>query len=315
MEKEVLKNVSDEKQVAMDVAKKPFLLLDIARVDENVHARIIARLLTIVDKRGNYLFLQSFLEQFNLPEMLVGFKQPIITAQNGLFIEYKDVKGDRIKVFVENAEQKESDGEYHIHIHYQDELLPWLESELPSMPVGVDSTLASGMHQYVAYLKWCGMAEQSCESAFSKDCEGIANNEWAIHFTSSFLCLYKKSWANADERKYSIPSIYLCISYGDFAKAKELNWHLNVDHVTPDIAKRSESSRFPDKMFQLLSNNHAFNLCNHNRAAYLSNVMVTQGVPLGSMEKTARTDYYKQLLASDAVTKLVEEIDSLIPER
>jgi hypothetical protein len=67
------------------------------------------------------------------------------------------------------------------------------------------------------------------EAIFSGDVEG----EWVLHFTPSFIILYKKSWAALDTRKYSIPSIYLYAGSTDyFLKNNSLNTlKLGVDHL------------------------------------------------------------------------------------
>ena len=47
--------------------------------------------------------------------------------------------------------------------------------------------------------------ENRAEAIFNGDVDG----EWVLHFTPSFVILYKKAWAALDTRKYSIPSLYL----------------------------------------------------------------------------------------------------------
>ena len=71
------------------------------------------------------------------------------------------------------------------------------------------------------------------EAIFSGDVEG----EWVLHFTPSFIILYKNSWARLDTRKYSIPSLYL---YAGSTKAFLNNGCLStlilsVDHLSPSL--------------------------------------------------------------------------------
>lgn len=47
--------------------------------------------------------------------------------------------------------------------------------------------------------------EARAEAIFSGDVGG----EWVLHFTPTCINLYKKSWANLDSRKYSIPSLFI----------------------------------------------------------------------------------------------------------
>lgn len=73
--------------------------------------------------------------------------------------------------------------------------------------------------------------EVFAESIFVNDTEGIMG-DWRIHFTPSFICLYKQSWASLDTRKYSIPSIYFCGDQTDkFLKGSDPYWKLQIDHL------------------------------------------------------------------------------------
>lgn len=69
------------------------------------------------------------------------------------------------------------------------------------------------------------------EAIFVNDVKDI-DGDWRLHFTPSFICLYKQSWANLDTRKYSIPSIYLCGDQTDkFLKDDNPNWRIQIDHL------------------------------------------------------------------------------------
>lgn len=254
---------------------------------------------------------------------------------------------------------KESLGENYLHINYQDDILPWLESEYHKFPIGKDGTLASAIHQYIAYLNYycfgtetwtpsdgCWKAilnnsdsvnyqyigkvleeikdddniywrqfvkivEQVREDIYAKDCEGILNNEWAIHFTPSFMCLYKKSWAAIDTRKYSIPSVYLYLSYKNFMeKGDKMVWNLQIDHLTPDEKVRVQSQKTQDKLYYKLGGSNKFKISNHNKTAYCSidQNLSTEG-PLGKMAKQQRQDYYDNLIKQ---IEIVENIDNAI---
>lgn len=262
---------------------------------------------------------------------------------------------------------KESLGENYLHINYQDDILPWLESEYHKFPIGKDGTLASAIHQYIAYLNYYCLGtetwtpnkdnwtkiisgndyddyqsigdalkkikdddniywrqfekivEQVREDIYAKDCEGILNDEWAIHFTPSFMCLYKKSWAAIDTRKYSIPSIYLLTSYSDFMNKTTQTWKFQIDHLTPDEQVREKSQKTQDKLYYKLGDKlggrDKFSQSNHDKTAYWPiniDSLAIKEQPLGKMAKQQRQEYYTKLL--QGYQELVENIDKAIQE-
>lgn len=83
------------------------------------------------------------------------------------------------------------------------------------------------------------------EAIFSGDVAGIAG-DWILHFTPSFIILYKKSWAALDTRKYSIPSLYLYAGSSDyFLKHSTLQkLTLGIDHLSPEAKKNHSKLNF-----------------------------------------------------------------------
>ena len=80
------------------------------------------------------------------------------------------------------------------------------------------------------------------EAIFSADVQG----EWVLHFTPSFIILYKKSWAALDTRKYSIPSLHINVGNTDaFLKNKPINnISLVVDHLSPKAKGKYQGLTF-----------------------------------------------------------------------
>ena len=89
---------------------------------------------------------------------------------------------------------------------------------------------------------FCRQIETCAEEIFSADVEG----EWVLHFTRTYIVLYKKSWAALDTRKYSIPSLYIYagntsyfLKNGCFEKL-----NLAVDHLSPEAKNNFNDFKF-----------------------------------------------------------------------
>lgn len=129
------------------------------------------------------------------------------------------------------------------------------------------------------------------EAIFSGDVEG----EWVLHFTPSFILLYKKSWAALDTRKYSIPSLYLYAGSTDyFLKNKCLSTlTLGVDHLSPSM-----KVEFPDLKFGNHDKSVAFKLIKNPDSITCSDIN----------NQDARKDFYKEVVTK--VQPVVEAIDN-----
>ena len=116
------------------------------------------------------------------------------------------------------------------------------------------------------------------EAIFSGDVEG----EWILHFTPSFIILYKKSWAALDSRKYSIPSLYLYAGSTDyFLKNTFFNTlKLGVDHLSPSM-----KVKYPNLKFGNHDKNVAFELL-ENPGCIKSDIN----------RQAARKEFYKKIL-------------------
>ncbi len=129
------------------------------------------------------------------------------------------------------------------------------------------------------------------EAIFSGDVEG----EWVLHFTPSFILLYKKSWAALDTRKYSIPSLYLYAGSTDyFLKNKCLSTlTLGVDHLSPSM-----KVTFLDLKFGNHDKSVAFELIKNPDRITCSDIN----------NQDARKDFYKEVVQK--VQSVVEAIDN-----
>lgn len=103
------------------------------------------------------------------------------------------------------------------------------------------------------------------EDIFAHDIEQYLSNpatpkadkalkDWRIHYTPSFIVLYKQKWAERDERNYSIPSIHITIRnpFHLASKKKKFNYQMGIDHVSPNVSEMTQKdmTRFPDKIYE-----------------------------------------------------------------
>lgn len=131
------------------------------------------------------------------------------------------------------------------------------------------------------------------EAIFSGDVEG----EWVLHFTPSFILLYKKSWAALDTRKYSIPSLYLYAGSTDyFLKNKCLSTlTLGVDHLSPSM-----KVKFPDLKFGNHDKSVAFELIKNPDSITCSDIN----------NQDARKEFYKTIISN--IQNVVDVIDNVV---
>lgn len=66
------------------------------------------------------------------------------------------------------------------------------------------------------------------------DINNNKDEEWCIHVLLNSIILYKKSWADLDKRKYTIPTLHLVADNNEYLNSGEecvLKWKLEVDHL------------------------------------------------------------------------------------
>lgn len=72
------------------------------------------------------------------------------------------------------------------------------------------------------------------ESEFFKN----LRDDWHVHVLLNSIILYKESWAELDERKYTIPTLHLVASNSNYlnnnGECDKLKWRLEVDHLNVD---------------------------------------------------------------------------------
>ncbi len=137
--------------------------------------------------------------------------------------------------------------------------------------------------------------EACAEEIYSGDVDG----DWILHFTPSFVLLYKKSWAALDSRKYSIPSLYL---YAGSTQAFLKNGcpsklSLAVDHLSPSV-----KNNYPQ--IQNLFGNHDKNI----GITLLDKPDNIKCTDVNNPE--ARKEFYRKIIAE--VQDKVDKIDQIV---
>jgi hypothetical protein len=141
--------------------------------------------------------------------------------------------------------------------------------------------------------------EVRAEAIFSGDVDG----EWVLHFTPTFIDLYKKSWANLDARKYSIPSLFIFAGNTQaFLKKGCLNTlKLGVAHLVPKT-----KASYPD--YAHLFGNHDMNI-----GITLLDNSDLENIKCGDInDAAARKEFYQKII--EAIQSKVDKIDQGVSE-
>jgi hypothetical protein len=138
--------------------------------------------------------------------------------------------------------------------------------------------------------------ENRAEAIFNGDVDG----EWVLHFTPSFVILYKKAWAALDTRKYSIPSLYLVgtptkvfLEKGQFNKVCA-----QVDHLP----------------IGLLNQYPTVKSGNHGKTAEFDLTNKISGISCDANDSDSRKEFYKQIInaCNDKITLMDDAVAQAI---
>ena len=137
------------------------------------------------------------------------------------------------------------------------------------------------------------------EAIFSGDLDGEVGG-WVLHFTPSFVLLYKKSWAELDTRKYSIPSLSLvCATTDNFLN----NGFFNTISVEINHLSGIDTTNFSE-----------FKFVNHGKTAS-KQLDINSIEPLKDDDvnhQNNRKDYYKAIIGQDNVAKAIKAMDNAV---
>lgn len=251
----------------------------------------------------------------------------------------------------------------YIECNYMDDLSEWFDNILPTLPIGMNHSISTGMHQYMLYLEsmrnpmkmidinlveeikqkepslsdhtiymeigsyinkgkndkdaaWIAYLEKERENIYAQDINDLP--EWRLHVTPSFIILYRKSWADLDTRKYSIPSLNLCLPIKmDCNNNSNIQWKLQVEHVSPNQSDRENPRKMPDKIYTALAKIQGITKDGHdNKTTILMKQIDYDDIEDWSSYFTSdgetRKKMYNNLVNNDKLVKLIENIDTVV---
>ena len=138
--------------------------------------------------------------------------------------------------------------------------------------------------------------KQAAEGIYS---EGAVDSPWILHFTPSFLALYKQEWMTIGGRAYSIPFVHLCVANKispEKASKKPPQWEIHIEHYSLDVEQ-------PDTIPKYV---------NHRKTACIP-LPETKKVFLNNREDAGdRKRYFKEIMGQ--VSNQISEIDQSIKE-
>ncbi|MEE0804494.1 MAG: PD-(D/E)XK nuclease family protein [Prevotellamassilia sp.] len=143
--------------------------------------------------------------------------------------------------------------------------------------------------------------EARAEAIFSGDVEG----EWVLHFTPTYINLYKKSWANLDARKYSIPSLFI---FAGNTKAFLNNGCLNTLKLGVAHLARKTKENYTNTKYERLFGNHDMNI----GITLLDNPRLVDIKCDDINDAAARKKFYREIIK--AIQSKVEIIDKGVSE-
>lgn len=97
------------------------------------------------------------------------------------------------------------------------------------------------------------------EEIFAHDLDGY--EEWRIHYTPAFIILYKQSWTELEERKYSCPTIEIVVQppFHLISKSPEVGIAFCITHVSELCVstnwEQRNNKKFSDRLVGLLKKN------------------------------------------------------------
>ncbi len=137
--------------------------------------------------------------------------------------------------------------------------------------------------------------EKRAVAIFSGDVDG----EWELHFTPSFIFLYKKLWAAMDTRKYSIPSLSLVGLTKEFMDTGMFKtFSAKVDHLPAGT----------------LDQYHKIKAENHGKTAVFDLSGNVCGIKCKVNDKAARKKFYEDIIIAceDVISQLDKAVTGVI---
>ena len=189
--------------------KKEFLLFDLANAKENDHTRVLKHLFSYKDDLNCHIFLNMFLKRYNLPLPLINSEFKITDQEKAiglkdkskgfidLFIEYKDINDNPIKIIIENKVCNASDTDKQLARYIatisgiqETDFDKWYDSWDPN-GVSQNTTMAINTRisndLYVIYLTKDGSKEPDKKSLPDSLREEIGEHYYPLNYIENIL--------------------------------------------------------------------------------------------------------------------------------
>ena len=159
------------------------------------------------------------------------------------------------------------------------------------------------------------------EEIFAHDLDEVLDcKDWRIHYTPSFIVLYKQSWTELEERKYACPTIQISIHTPFHAKGfkDEVDVSLFITHVSALCVENQGgegNGKFPDRLVKALiaaglphENDKYWD--NHNRHFRISHKEKPIDVDRYKVkDKNDRISFYREVIqVFDKKIKIVDDV-------
>ena len=140
-------------------------------------------------------------------------------------------------------------------------------------------------------------------------------DDWTVHVTPSFICLYKKAWQTNEERKYNAPSlIYLCsMSQYKQGKGANIEWKLILTHLPVGSVRRNHPGQYTSRLYRALRSLNMYDgkvrTSNHDRDRIFGDARRID-VNFDVNDKTQRVCYLNEFI--DSITAETLAIDAAL---
>ena len=139
------------------------------------------------------------------------------------------------------------------------------------------------------------------------------DSEWAMHFTPSFIELYKKSWIRLENRKYYCPSLAYVGNTTNFLNGiKNLKWQFRIAHL-PAGDKKQDTSSYQGKIYnglnslgkyQIVYGNHDLNADFKENLVHVNTVLPT--------DRKNYLSYLSNLIITLEDAQLTKDVDDIL---
>ena len=171
--------------------------------------------------------------------------------------------------------------------------------------IQLDDAVDKDSATYKAFLKQINIFRE-----YMFDDSASLADDWTVHVTPSFICLYKKAWKTNEERKYNASSlIYLCsMSQYKQGKGANIEWKLILTHLPVGSVRRNHPEQYTYRLYRALRSLNMYDgkvgTSNHDRDRIFGDARRID-VNFDVNDKTQRVCYLNEFIDSITAETLV----------